>query len=366
MDVEDPLFVNRLEPIRELLALLPFTRPSARHRAPQVNHPDGWYNNGNGSQTTAWKAIMDAILVRYGDSGYQPTPALRRQVADNILSLVREAYGEQQGIRISIPAPHHAVVGSNQPPYSYLLWNISNEFRERALSDRYITTERGALFFTPNRAEIPTFITSIAHFEEADPAELRNHVDDALTRRGIDQFLCAVIPSHPTLSRMPLDEAVRRIRESMRIEIVRARQAGGAELLVAHIFIDSPTEDVATWGLLQELVESATFAHPLLGMEMAIFREWRCRFCHSMLHPGGLCHLLTEPGWTLPATFQNTQAATPPQLLPLPPAPADQGAADANVYTTVPPPQPGRGGAGGRGRGRGRGNGRGHGYGRGM
>ena len=267
-------------------------------------------------------------------------------------------------MRISIPAPHHAVTGSNQPPFSYLLWNVSENFRARALQAKYIATERGVLFFTPNHPEIPNFVTSVAHFEEADPEELKQHIDDALNKRGLDQFLYAVIPSHPVLSRLPLEEAVRRIRDSLRIEIVRARQTGGAELLVAHIFLDPPTEDPTTWGYFRDLVESASFAHPLLGMEMAVFKEWRCKYCHSMLHPGGLCHLLTEPGWILPPSFQNATNAAPPQILP--PAPIEQEVAAAEVYTTVPPPQAGRGGQGGRARGRGRGRGFGYGNGRGQ
>ncbi|KAI0091927.1 hypothetical protein BDY19DRAFT_990686 [Irpex rosettiformis] len=364
-DTEDPLYAGDTEPHREHLSLIPFTRPSEHHEVPMVNHPEGWFDNANGVQTMAWRARDDALLVRVGGSGYLTQHSARRQTADLAVQLIREAYGPQPSLRISIPSPHYAVNGTNQPPYSYLIWGLDAQLRNTLLEARYITTDRGALFFTSNQPEIPRLVTSIAHFEDADEAELRQHFQDALTARGLDHYLYSIIPTHPELALLPVDEAVARVRASMSLEVVRARGTGGADLLVAHLFMDPPTMDPATWTAFRDVVESTSFAHPLLGMDMAVFNEWRCRFCHSCTHPSGMCHLLTEPGWILPAAFQNsnTAAAAAPAPPPPPPAPAPPVLPANAVYTTVAAPQTYRGGNA-RGRARGRGNGRGFGRGR--
>lgn len=358
---EDPLFSDERAPIREQISTLPFTRPTDFHEEPEANHPSAWFDNVHGLQAEAWRMREDGVLVRVGGEGFATEAARRMQLGSHVLSLLFEAFGPQPGARISIPSPHHAVSGTNQPPFSYLLWGLTPEFRNRLLDIRYITTDRGILFFTPNRPEIPRLITSLSHFSDTDPDELRTHIRNALMAAGLNQYMYALIPTHPQLSLMPIENAVEAVWSSLDITIVRARQSGGGELLVAHVYIESPTRDPAAWTTFQGAVEAVSFAHPLLGMEMAVFRDWRCRYCHSTLHPSGLCHLLSEPGWIIPQAFH----APAPQNIPaLPINPIQQPAPAPAAYTTVAPPQANRGGFNnhrGRGRGAGRrGRGRGH------
>ena len=142
--------------------------------------------------------------------------------------------------------------------------------------------------------------------------------------------------------------------------VVKVRQAGGADLTVAHVYMDPPTPDPVMWMPLRDMVEGSSFAHPLLGMDISIHREWRCKYCHSTLHPSGLCHLLTEPGWILPASFQVSPAQQQPPVLPV--TPAEQEVPAVNVYTTVAAPQSNRGGSNNKSWERGRGAGRGKGW----
>lgn len=357
---EDPLFTNEFAPIREQTSVIPFTRPTDAHEDPEVNHPEGWFDNVNGVQAEAWRSRTDAVLVRIGGEGYATQAARRRQLGAHIVNLINEIFGPQPGLRVSIPSPHHAVTGANQPPFSYLLWGLTPQFRTHLLAIRYITTERGILFFTPNRPQIPRLITTLANFSDADLEELREHVQGALTSGGINQYLYALAPTHPELSLLPLEEVVERIRSSLEVTIVRARQTGGAEMLVAHLHMDPPTVDPVLWTSLRDAVEATSFAHPLLGMDMAVFREWRCRICHSSLHPTGMCHLTSEPGWLIP---QALHAPAQPALPALPTNPIQQTTPAVAAYTTVAPPQGNRGGLhGNRGRGRGNGRGRGRGH----
>ncbi|KAI0091799.1 hypothetical protein BDY19DRAFT_904399 [Irpex rosettiformis] len=227
MMVKNALFMPNNRLIRKQLSVLSFMRPPAKSEVLEVNHLKEWFDNMNSMQAEAWMARDDVVLIRLRREGYQTDEAKRRV-----------------------------------------------ESRSALLRMQYIMAERGCLFFSPNRAIIPTLVTSIAHFMDTELEELGAHFQEMFTKQGLDHYICALVSSHSELSQLPVEEVVVKVKESFEVTVIHTRLQGGASLLVTYLHFESPMLNLALWISFRDTVETANFAHSLLSMDIAVYHDW--------------------------------------------------------------------------------------------
>ncbi|KAI0343883.1 hypothetical protein BDW22DRAFT_1428403 [Trametopsis cervina] len=251
-------------PLRAQHGKLSYVYPLDTWEEPRGKDPHCWYDNLTTVQQVAWTALKDpAVLVRIAYEGCPTTNnAEERMVL--IESILNNILDHPPNLTVTAPAPLRPPKTPHDPPFSYLVQGI-DAVEQAILEDlRCISTDQGTIFITPKNARIDTYLLSITGFRKPRFHIIRQHINNAFDKCGLNGSIRSLVSGHPTLSLLPPDVACQQIRDSLKIKLMAVEQSNHTTRNIAHIFMDPPTTDPVLWRDFRNTATQADFTEPLL------------------------------------------------------------------------------------------------------
>ena len=78
---------------------------------------------------------------------------------------------------------------------------------------------------------------TISDFTTTSPQAVAACVNRGLDRIEFNKFIAAHLPFHPTIGHLPIEEGIRIIRDSLRVEVVTNKSRDGSLKNYAHIYM---------------------------------------------------------------------------------------------------------------------------------
>ncbi|TFY51961.1 hypothetical protein EVJ58_g10281 [Rhodofomes roseus] len=98
----------------------------------------------------------------------------------------------------------------------------------------------------------------------------------------------------------PTDIAVEIVIQSITVREVPRRSTGGGNDPIIQLYCESPTFHPHDWIVWRDMVREQPFSTEHGARASLIRTEVKCKMCHSVDHPIGLCDLPAVPGWNGP------------------------------------------------------------------
>ncbi|KAI0089037.1 hypothetical protein BDY19DRAFT_993273, partial [Irpex rosettiformis] len=307
------------EPTVHQRADLSFARPSHGWERPIGSDPFWWYDDIPESQRKAWGDHQrEGVLVRIAGAGC-PLPGHVEKPKKLIRSIIELIIGPIVGMKITEPRASHTVRDDNEPPHSFLIYNIDSLTIQWFMNAKCLSTPHGTLFFEPIRPLCRPYLFSVEGFTTDNLTEISDHINQAFDDIRLNDMIKTLLtPSYqaPFPDALPLFITVDMIRASLRLSTATTLDKDQNSVLTVHIFMDPPTHIPANWRAFQDHAGKAKFTHNFFGANARKARGWICKLCLSCLHPTENCFLIKETGWFLPPGFSPPSPSPLPTLTP--------------------------------------------------
>ncbi|KAK7688525.1 hypothetical protein QCA50_008063 [Cerrena zonata] len=247
-----------------------------------------------------WKDCRDAVIIQvFGTNAWnEDTPYILTMLTNTLRGLV------------GLPSPNLAA--PNPPadirsyrPSSFLLVRPPKAVYDRLVEQFCWSTPDIAFFAYKMEFSLPRYIGPFVGFTTADV----DHVRDAFTRHiGSDATRMHVNfyrSSNNAIRSMPLDDIMAALLNSIEVDTFYIAECNRPEILVANLYIDSPTNDASQWlgwqAHLRNIVYTTQFHGN--GVKRDLFK---CSGCHGDDHPRGKCPFPQLEGWLTRSPRFNT------------------------------------------------------------
>ncbi|KAI0035779.1 hypothetical protein K488DRAFT_82672 [Vararia minispora EC-137] len=242
---------------------------------------------------------------------------------------------------VQVAYPHPTTSPPGTAPARSSVWHFVHDLHAREadtlLAASVISRDGRAYIFLPaalNTSQ-PVFLYALNGLRGPTTA-LERHLRQSISSSPAYQDLHTAHQHHPDMPHF-----LHRIR----IDSLPIRDSGGRPTPAYRLYAHLPSDDPNEQQRARDSLRSISFDHHLYGA--ATQATYKCRHCHGVDHPSGLCPFPSLPGWQGPNPLSRptepTLDALPPPVLP-----------EAPSSLTDPPAN-----NTGRGRGRGRGSSRG-------
>lgn len=344
------------------MILCQFYGPAAHWTGPIGYLPSFLYDNVIDPQVSDWPKRLGAILVWFAGTGV-PTEQEAGEAKGKIVSFVGKTVCNISNAKLATPQPR-VPAKRGQPPNIYLLWNLTPLQIVQCLQIRCVSTVEETLFFAPNRLIVDTFVCSLQGFDEDDPVLIRRHLNARFDEANLNDSIKKAInrADIPEYENLTDNEITDDVRESLRVSVTHGKTKKNSNAAIVHVFLNTPTQDADGWLDFKGDVVKCDLKDAVMGMNIRVFTEWRCKICNSQAHDIEQCFLFKEEGWKFNPKLRDL---LPKKSEDQPQTRSQNQVVDPMAFSSIQQqPQAGRG-RGGRGRGAGRARGRGEGRGRG-
>lgn len=232
-----------------------------------------------------------------------------------------------------------------------------NEEQTKILTDGRIWAFKSITFMAYSRTpQIPKWVLSLEGFLENNQANIEATVDSVFYSPNVYNQIVAMARDSPDYAHLDPISAAREILNTLKVTVIALESSS----IVANVYIDPPTRNIATWRAWVAELRKMRFGIYLTATAYPRPISW-CAGCRSADHPAHLCPFPALPGWRGPQAGNGEYAATVPALdLSLPQAssspPKQRGAHQQNAQSSRGFHPRGRGRGAGRGTQRGRGH----------
>ncbi|KAL7280529.1 hypothetical protein ACG7TL_005461 [Trametes sanguinea] len=180
---------------------------------------------------------------------------------------------------------------------------------------------------------IPTFLLALEGFTQIRPTFVASIVKDVLNQNPALAGIEALTVSNPKFAGRSPKEGAEEVVESVHVTMCRINEDDEASLLVAYVYMNSPTHDPSLWGPWRDSLYNVDFTGRSTR-PVTTRRPTRCVGCKGVDHMTHQCPFPAIPGW-------HGGVAVEPQQ-----AQQQQQTRDLSHFAPA-----GRGGRGGLGRG---------------
>ncbi|KAL6298149.1 hypothetical protein BKA93DRAFT_754384 [Sparassis latifolia] len=295
------------------IAALTPTPPSGFPRV-YADRPLWFLEDMRSEQSRQWMALLDTALaiIPYG---FSASNLAFRPVIMAIVPRIVSQHFEVENPHLVPPLAISNIHYPNQPPFAYLLYNLSLETRAVLLRQYCISSNELTFFVYDLTWQIPS-----------DNASVQVLIDifGGATSAVADAF--AVI-------------------NSLEVVVLDLHGPGGYPAPAVNLYMDTPTDNLEHWVMWCNYVYRQLFPTNLIGCGQG-HTGWHCSGCHASDHPRGLCPFPRLPGWHGPGINDPGMPDDNDNNTP------DNGGASSSGPRSNGLPSRGRP-AGGRGRGRG-------------
>ncbi|KAH9833543.1 uncharacterized protein C8Q71DRAFT_725742 [Rhodofomes roseus] len=285
-------------------------------------HPFWPVDNIDRPQVNTWIGRnTPAVLVSVARQGALDGDGYTKRLA------IETVLRDQGGVR-NPPIINHR--GENEPPHWIAVFGINDYERVSLLRRIWISTEAitiGIIDFTFDTSPFLGFWTNIHLFPDATEDGMRRSVQSALDHilynegEILHRFIEKDIASDGGRWRnSTLDHAYMYVRQSVRVDILRRRAPGDKIAPLARIYCEPPTANFAEWLIFRDRIRTYHFGKLNADGPAHLNITYKCKTCHAIDHPTGLCYLHAVPGWLGPKgdksdshDDETTRLATPGQ-----------------------------------------------------
>ncbi|KAL6297756.1 hypothetical protein BKA93DRAFT_831276 [Sparassis latifolia] len=301
------------------VATLTLTPPGGFLRV-HADHPMWFLEDMHAEQSHQWVSSYSTalVIVPYGFS-----------------------YFDVENPRIAPPLAITDIRHPNQPPLTYLLYNLTPAARQALLRQSCISTAELTFFVYNLGWEIPRYLCTVSGFTSSDSDELRDIIIACLSEDTSIQVLIDIFSGD--------ESAISRaftVLNSLEVTVLDLRGPGGYPAPAANLYMDAPSPDFEQWQMWRNHVYCQLFPMNFIGYDQG-HPGWRCSGCHASDHPRGLCPFPRLPGWRGPGL---NNSGTPDENDES--ASDNNGAGPSSSHSNGPPSRGCPAGSRGRGRGR--------------
>lgn len=300
-------FLARLKAKAEAAVSLPQT-PNANAKytpRPEKGFPTVYgrnsthaFDNTDIVQLTDWSNLSEPrIFVQPLLHGYYP-PNITAEIASNLKATIEDLF-DCVGVKVTAPIPVSKPANLDQPPYTYLVYNITSTIALELTKQHCWATKRIGFLVYPAETIMPTYLGALEGFnahDEADMATLHKLIAETFYSTEIGLIIAQISASDPQLAKMVDADRAREVIQTLEVRGIKIKSKGGLERPVVNLYIRCPFGKDSDWTRLVEAVANAEYRHSLIGTG-TYSRGWTCTMCHGADHPHWLCPFKDVPGW---------------------------------------------------------------------
>jgi hypothetical protein len=256
------------------------------------------FDNIDIQQITDWMNLPGTrIFVQPLSHGFYP-PAVAQEIVGTLQAAICDIFG-CENVKITAPMASSPPSGTDRPPYTYLVRNISPDVAAALIDQQcWATNKIGFLVYTAEAIR-PKYLGAVEGFnitDDEDITQIHELIAQTLYQSPVSTIIAEISAHEPSLASLDRTTRVEQIIQSLGINAIKIRAQGGSLRPIINIYIDCPFESDEDWSRLVTAVASTEFRHSLLGTGTA-HRGWTCTICHGADHPSGLCPFPLTPGW---------------------------------------------------------------------
>lgn len=253
------------------------------------------------------------LLARVFDyDGSDPTkmnPVITHRIKD-IVNDISTAYNAKDTNCIVSPPTPATGFPVNASPNTFLIHHISEEIRDILVSQSIWSSAALTIEARPFvERSLPTLLLNLAGFTTDRPDIIHQVVQSTWAELEIRETILMVLSDKDPFFqwedvRAQAPKYIDIFIDSVRVEFLDYKVAGGIETPRFNIYADSPTISPDAWTALREFLTSLGYPTSLYGTGTAT-PLFLCTLCHSISHPRGLCDFPSVPHWNGPPHEQK-------------------------------------------------------------
>ncbi|TFY55162.1 hypothetical protein EVJ58_g8418, partial [Rhodofomes roseus] len=208
----------------------------------------------------------------------------------------------------------------NSDPVYLLVQGITSDQQGALVRKKYHVTKELQVHFSDLSLAPSTWIGS---FEKKDafgpmtPEQILPFFRATFNREPLRSLTIDTIERDKKLGRLskwgitPTNIAYEITIQSIRVRTVARRSTGGGNDPIVQLYCESPTFHPHDWTIWRDIAREQPYSTEH-GAKAALIRNAvKCKMCHSVDHPIGLCDLPTVPGWNGPTIEEVTNWSQP-------------------------------------------------------
>lgn len=215
-------------------------------------------------------------------------------VFDHVLEELRLFLGSDD-VRVGIPIAIVAPDRPNSPPFSFLIYGITDRQLSRLLHQRVLCSEKIILLLSALSITYQDILLSFEGIPTTDVTEVHDWVVDTL--RAHSDTVLDLAAATPKLHRLASDDLrFQALADSVQVESIKHRASGGVTARIFNVFINTQPPNATLWLRWQDALFSLSWEHDYWGMIRLRYGN-PCRGCRSAEHFVGICPLRVTDSW---------------------------------------------------------------------
>ena len=252
-----------------------------------------------------WDSLPEGKLAAIPFGPEVDKISLHDEIRRRIFTAAAEITKAQQ-TAVAGPRPHAHAKQDATPPYTFLIYNLS-EIQRRTLLDRSVWSSAEITFrVTPLLPTKPDFLFSIAGLSTLATDNVREMVLRTWQKREPLLAVKAIIQATNNDAHATSLDDLESFLNSMVVERLDMKEKKGILAPRYNVYANANfIQDPDTWEALRHTLATQQYHSTMLGCGTVRLTPFNCRVCHGVDHPSGLCPFLDIEGWKGP-TGQET------------------------------------------------------------
>ena len=252
-----------------------------------------------------WDSLPEGKLAAIPFGNDVNKISLHNDIGRRIFTAAAEITKAQQ-TAVAGPRPHAHAKPDATPPYTFLIYNLS-EIQRRTLLERPVWSSTEITFrVTPLLPTKPDFLFSIAGLSTLATDNVRGMVLNTWQNREAIIAMKEAIRVTDNETRATSIQNLEEFLNSMEVKRLDMKEKKGILAPRFNVYAKADfIQDPDTWETLRHILASQQYHSTMLGRGTVRLTPFNCRICHGVDHPSGLCPFLDIEGWKGP-TGQET------------------------------------------------------------
>lgn len=261
--------------------------------------------NINWVQLEQWASSSSPfVLISILGHGSYPSH-ISAEIADEAGKAIHDCI-DAPNASVFAPIPETTPTRLFQPPYTYVVQDVSAETAEILLRQKVWNTPRVSFIALIANAGGLTHVGSIDGYnvKSSDTfraANIRVFVKDTLYEHGsVGPMLADYLKDHPLYCDLSPADRTQDFLENLKLEPIivhfPGKQFENSGRTIWNILLPQLTEDNEAWLEIIEAISQVNWVNPSFGPGES-HKGWNCNFCHGTTHPTPLCRFPTVEGW---------------------------------------------------------------------
>ncbi|KAH9911750.1 uncharacterized protein B0H18DRAFT_961810 [Fomitopsis serialis] len=218
---------------------------------------------------------------------------------------------------IEFPTPENEEVGENAPPHWCVAFGPTTQQCSDLVAKRWVSTNDttfAIVEFSFDTSHFVGFWQNLEYFDDASLPGMRHAFRNAilfLYQHG--DLKNVILRDIGTLGRWHGQTpayVIDYILQSVQVDLLECRGPRSRRNTLVRLYCEPPTSSLSEWLAFRKALSECRLNRPGAKTPVYVEKTFKCRYCHCVDHPTGLCYLNDVPLWHGPERTPDEPTAT--------------------------------------------------------